>query len=78
MKSSFTNANRSSISAFTCIGIDEGLKILQKAKEQLRVRVLTDVHEDTPLEEVASVRCFANPCLLGSTDWLYSTYCFIR
>ncbi|WP_199438210.1 3-deoxy-8-phosphooctulonate synthase [Vibrio owensii] len=54
-KSSFTKANRSSVSAFTGPGIDEGLRILQKAKAQLGVRVITDVHEDTPLDEVASV-----------------------
>ncbi len=54
-KSSFTKANRSSVSAFTGPGLDEGLKILQKAKDQLGVRILTDVHEDTPLDEVASV-----------------------
>lgn len=54
-KSSFTKANRSSASAFTGPGLDEGLKILQKAKDQLGVRILTDVHEDTPLDEVASV-----------------------
>lgn len=54
-KSSFTKANRSSADAFTGPGIDEGLRILQKAKTQLGVKVITDVHEDTPLDEVASV-----------------------
>jgi 2-dehydro-3-deoxyphosphooctonate aldolase (KDO 8-P synthase) len=54
-KSSFTKANRSSASAFTGPGIDEGLRILEKAKKELGVKVLTDVHDDTPLEEVASV-----------------------
>lgn len=54
-KSSFTKANRSSVNAFTGPGINEGVNILQKAKKQLGVRVLTDVHEDTPLDEVASV-----------------------
>lgn len=54
-KSSFTKANRSSASAFTGLGIDEGLRILEKAKKQLGVRVLTDVHENTPLDEVAAV-----------------------
>jgi 2-dehydro-3-deoxyphosphooctonate aldolase (KDO 8-P synthase) len=54
-KSSFTKANRSSATAFTGPGINEGLKILQKAKEQLGVRIITDVHEDTPLDEVADV-----------------------
>lgn len=54
-KSSFTKANRSSASAFTGPGIEQGLKILQKAKEQLGVKIITDVHDDTPLDEVASV-----------------------
>lgn len=54
-KSSFTKANRSSVSAFTGPGIEDGLKILQKAKDQLGVRIITDVHDDTPLDEVASV-----------------------
>lgn len=54
-KSSFSKANRSSVSAFTGPGIDDGLKILQKAKSQLGVKVITDVHDDTPLDEVASV-----------------------
>jgi 2-dehydro-3-deoxyphosphooctonate aldolase (KDO 8-P synthase) len=54
-KSSFTKANRSSASAFTGPGIDEGLRILQKAKDQLGVKIITDVHDDTPLNEVASV-----------------------
>ncbi|HIF9322152.1 TPA: 3-deoxy-8-phosphooctulonate synthase [Photobacterium damselae] len=54
-KSSFTKANRSSVNAFTGLGMEDGLKILQKAKDQLGVRVITDVHEDTPLDEVASV-----------------------
>lgn len=54
-KSSFTKANRSSVNAFTGPGLEEGLKILQKAKDQLGVRIITDVHEDTPLDEVASV-----------------------
>lgn len=52
-KSSFTKANRSSASAFTGPGLEEGLKILQKAKDQLGVKIITDVHEDTPLDEVA-------------------------
>lgn len=54
-KSSFTKANRSSASAFTGPGVEEGLKILQKARQQLGVKVITDVHDDTPLDEVAEV-----------------------
>jgi 2-dehydro-3-deoxyphosphooctonate aldolase (KDO 8-P synthase) len=54
-KSSFDKANRTSVSSFRGPGLEEGLRILQKVKDQLGVPVLTDVHEDTPLEEVASV-----------------------
>ncbi len=54
-KSSFDKANRSSASSFRGPGIEEGLRILQKVKDELDVPVLTDVHEDTPLKEVAAV-----------------------
>lgn len=54
-KSSFDKANRSSTSSFRGPGIEEGLRILQKVKDEIGVPVLTDVHEDTPLDEVASV-----------------------
>jgi 2-dehydro-3-deoxyphosphooctonate aldolase (KDO 8-P synthase) len=54
-KSSFDKANRSSHTSFRGPGMEEGLRILQTVKDQLQVPVLTDVHEDTPLEEVASV-----------------------
>jgi 2-dehydro-3-deoxyphosphooctonate aldolase (KDO 8-P synthase) len=54
-KSSYDKANRSSTSSFRGLGIEEGLRILQKVKDQIGVPVLTDVHEDTPLGEVASV-----------------------
>ncbi len=54
-KSSFDKANRSSKSSFRGPGMEEGLRILGEVKRQLRVPVLTDVHEDTPLAEVASV-----------------------
>lgn len=54
-KSSFDKANRSSHKSYRGPGIEEGLKILDKVKCQLNVPVLTDVHEETPLEEVASV-----------------------
>ena len=54
-KSSFDKANRSSSQSFRGPGIDEGLKILDKVRSSLEVPVLTDVHEDTPLDEVASV-----------------------
>ncbi len=54
-KSSYDKANRSSLSSFRGLGIDEGLRILQAVKDQIGVPVLTDVHEDTPMDEVASV-----------------------
>ena len=54
-KSSFDKANRSSHQSFRGPGLEEGLKILQAVKEAIGVPVLTDVHEDTPLDEVAEV-----------------------
>ena len=54
-KSSFDKANRSSIGSFRGPGMEEGLKILESVREQIGVPVLTDIHEDTPLGEVAAV-----------------------
>jgi 2-dehydro-3-deoxyphosphooctonate aldolase (KDO 8-P synthase) len=54
-KSSFDKANRSSAASFRGPGLEAGLKILAEVKAQLGVPLLTDVHEDTPLAEVASV-----------------------
>lgn len=54
-KSSFDKANRSSLESFRGLGISEGLRILERVKSELGVPLLTDVHEDTPLDEVASV-----------------------
>ena len=54
-KSSFDKANRSSIDSYRGPGIEEGLRILQRVKDELAMPVLTDVHKDTPLDEVASV-----------------------
>ena len=54
-KSSFDKANRSSHETYRGMGIEKGLDILAKVKKQVGVPVLTDVHEDTPMEEVASV-----------------------
>lgn len=54
-KSSFDKANRSSANSFRGPGIEEGLRILQTVKDSIGVPVLTDVHEDTPLNEVAAV-----------------------
>jgi 2-dehydro-3-deoxyphosphooctonate aldolase (KDO 8-P synthase) len=54
-KASYDKANRSSRSSYRGPGIDEGLRILSEVKRQLGLPVLTDVHEDTPLAEVAAV-----------------------
>ena len=54
-KSSYDKANRSSVSSYRGPGIEAGLKILAEVKRQVGVPVLTDVHEDTPFAEVASV-----------------------
>jgi 2-dehydro-3-deoxyphosphooctonate aldolase (KDO 8-P synthase) len=54
-KSSFDKANRSSGKSFRGPGLDQGLQILQKVKQDVGVPVLTDVHEDTPMAEVAEV-----------------------
>ncbi|MEX1267055.1 MAG: 3-deoxy-8-phosphooctulonate synthase, partial [Woeseia sp.] len=54
-KSSFDKANRSSRTGFRGPGIEEGLRILGEVKKQLGLPVLTDVHEDTPLDEVSAV-----------------------
>ena len=54
-KASFDKANRSSIDSNRGIGIEEGLRILEKVKNTFDIPVLTDVHEDTPVDEVAEV-----------------------
>lgn len=54
-KASFDKANRTSSQSFRGPGVEAGLKILEKVKQQIGVPVLTDVHEDTPLNEVAAV-----------------------
>ena len=54
-KASYDKANRSSQGSFRGPGLDEGLRILAEVRRQVGVPVLTDVHEDTPLAEVASV-----------------------
>ena len=54
-KGSFDKANRTSGKSYRGPGMEEGLKILAKVKKQIGVPVLTDVHEDTPLAEVAAV-----------------------
>jgi 2-dehydro-3-deoxyphosphooctonate aldolase (KDO 8-P synthase) len=54
-KSSFDKANRSSLDSYRGPGMAEGLRILEKVRRELELPVLTDVHEDTPLDEVADV-----------------------
>ena len=54
-KSSFDKANRSSSRSFRGLGFDEGLRILAEVRRQIDVPVLTDVHEDTPVADVAAV-----------------------
>ena len=54
-KSSFDKANRSSLGSYRGPGIAEGLRILDRVRREVDVPVLTDVHEDTPLDEVAAV-----------------------
>ena len=54
-KSSYDKANRTSADSFRGLGIEEGLRILEKVKSEVGVSVLTDVHEDSPLDEVSSV-----------------------
>lgn len=54
-KSSFDKANRSSHASYRGPGLAEGLRILERVRDEVGVPVLTDVHEDTPLDEVADV-----------------------
>ncbi|MDH5832516.1 3-deoxy-8-phosphooctulonate synthase [Luteimonas kalidii] len=54
-KSSFDKANRTSGASFRGPGMEEGLRVLGEVKRQIGVPVLTDVHEYTPMDEVASV-----------------------
>ncbi len=54
-KASFDKANRSSRASYRGPGIEAGLKVLEEVRRSIGVPVLTDVHEDTPLAEVAAV-----------------------
>ena len=54
-KSSFDKANRSSASSFRGIGTEKGLQVLSQVKKEINIPVLTDVHEDTAIDEVAEV-----------------------
>jgi len=54
-KSSFDKANRSSRDGFRGPGLEEGLKILSEIKSQIGIPIITDVHDDSPLDEIADV-----------------------
>ena len=54
-KASYDKANRTSHSSFRGLGLEEGLRILGRVHDDIGVPILTDVHEDSPLDEVASV-----------------------
>lgn len=54
-KSSYDKANRSAITSYRGPGFEEGLRILERVRRDVGVPVLTDVHDDTPVEEVAEV-----------------------
>lgn len=54
-KSSFDKANRSSLDSYRGPGVEAGLRILADVRQKIGVPVLTDVHEDSPLDEVAAV-----------------------
>jgi 2-dehydro-3-deoxyphosphooctonate aldolase (KDO 8-P synthase) len=71
-KASFDKANRSSVSGFRGLGVERGLRILERVRLELDVPVLTDVHEDTPLDEVAAVvDVLQTPALLcRQTDFI--------
>lgn len=71
-KSSFDKANRTSLSSFRGHGLEGGLRILQDVKQQIGVPVLTDVHENTPMDEVAAVvDVLQTPALLcRQTDFI--------
>jgi 2-dehydro-3-deoxyphosphooctonate aldolase (KDO 8-P synthase) len=71
-KASFDKANRSSLSSFRGVGIERGLRVLERVRTELGVPVLTDVHQDTPLDEVAAVvDVLQTPALLcRQTDFI--------
>jgi 2-dehydro-3-deoxyphosphooctonate aldolase (KDO 8-P synthase) len=73
-KSSFDKANRTSSNSFRGLGIEKGLAILAKVKQQIGVPVLTDVHEGSPLNEVIEVvDVLQTPAMLcRQTDFIQS------
>jgi 2-dehydro-3-deoxyphosphooctonate aldolase (KDO 8-P synthase) len=73
-KSSYDKANRSSDKSFRGLGMDEGLRILQKVREVLGVPVLTDVHDIPQIEPVAqAVDVLQTPAFLArQTDFIHA------
>jgi 2-dehydro-3-deoxyphosphooctonate aldolase (KDO 8-P synthase) len=73
-KSSFDKANRSSGTSFRGLGMEKGLQILAEVKQQIGVPVLTDVHENTPMNEVAAVvDVLQTPAMLcRQTDFIHA------
>jgi len=72
-KASFDKANRSSLSSFRGPGIKDGLNILSKIKQELKIPILTDVHESHQAERVAEVAsCLQIPALLSRQTDLIS------
>jgi 2-dehydro-3-deoxyphosphooctonate aldolase (KDO 8-P synthase) len=71
-KASFDKANRSALSSFRGLGLEEGLRILERVRRELEVPVLTDVHEGSPLDEIAAVvDVLQTPALLcRQTDFI--------
>ena len=71
-KASFDKANRSSLHGFRGLGFEQGLRVLERVRRDLELPVLTDVHEDTPLDEVAAVvDVLQTPALLcRQTDFI--------
>lgn len=54
-KASFDKANRSSIHSFRGVGLDEGMRIFQRVKEEFNVPIITDVHTEAQCQPVADV-----------------------
>ena len=73
-KSSFDKANRSSDRSYRGLGIEEGLRILEKVKSEVGVQVLTDVHEISQIESVAAVvDVLQTPAFLArQTDFIHA------
>ena len=71
-KASFDKANRSALRSFRGLGLEQGLRILERVRQDLGLPVLTDVHEHTPLDEVAAVvDVLQTPALLcRQTDFI--------